>query len=147
MLHLKHNILLYKALSQDRAFLLNKDMSNVNQYVNVMRATGTKTNNSPNSESSQLKNELIEHYKLNKAKAEQLIKSVEVNDEQATHSPTHRLHYEAAVIAIRGYQQPNTTVPPNKIGAPTDVFGAPKVASRESELLNLKKAGWVPFTR
>ena len=119
-------------------------MSNVNQYVNVMRATGIKANSNPNSETSQLKNELIEHYRFNKSKAEQLIKSVEVNGEQATHSPMHRLHYEAAVIAIRGYQQP-TTLPPNKIGPPTDVFGAPKMATKEDTLKGLYAAGWKPL--
>ena len=43
-------------------------MSNVNQYVNVMRATGTSTGSNPNSEANQLKTELIEHYKFNKTK-------------------------------------------------------------------------------
>jgi len=120
-------------------------MSGVNDYVNVMRQSATKTvSNNPNSETSQLKNELIEHYKHNKVKAEQLIKVVEASGQQTTHSPTHRLHYEAAVIAIRGYQQP-TTLPPNKIGPPTDVFGTPKMATKEDTLKGLYAAGWKPL--
>lgn len=119
-------------------------MSNVNQYVNVMRATGTSTGSNPNSEANQLKTELIEHYKFNKTKAEQLIKVVEASGDPQTTSPTHRIHYEAAVIAVRGYQ-PVSTVPPNKIGAPTDIFGASKLANKESELINLQRAGWMPL--
>jgi hypothetical protein len=120
-------------------------MSNVNQYVNVMRATGAKAAGSnPTSEFSQLKLELIEHYKFNKTKAEQLIKVVEASGDPQTTSPTHRIHYEAAVIAVRDYQ-PVSTVPPNKIGAPTDIFGAPKLANKESELINLQRAGWMPL--
>ena len=118
-------------------------MSNVNQYVNVMRATGAKAAGSnPTSEFSQLKLELIEHYKFNRTKAEQLIKVVEASGEPQTTSPTHRIHYEAAVIAIRG-NAATPLMPVSKIGAPTDIFGAPShMSNREAELNKLRTAGW-----
>ena len=115
-----------------------------------MKKTGAAVAASnPNSEFNHLKQELIEHYKINKAKAEQLIKTVEANGEPTTHSPTHKMHYEAAVIAIRGYQQPTNLPQANKIGAPTDVFGAagkaPTLSNKEDTLKSLYAAGWKPL--
>ena len=119
-------------------------MSDVNQYVNVMRTTGAKVAGSnPASEFNQLKLELIEHYKFNKARAEQLIKVVEASGEPQTTSPTHKLHYEAAVIAIRGPAAATPLMPVSKIGAPTDIFGAPsRLSNREAEICKLQAAGW-----
>jgi len=125
-------------------------MSNVNQYVNVMRQTGARVAAAnPNSDTSGLQRELIEHYKINKAKAEQLIKNVEASGTPVTSSPVHKMHYEAAVIAIRGYNTPTNLPQPNKVGTPTDVFGAagkaPMLASKEDTLKNLYAAGWKPL--
>jgi hypothetical protein len=122
-------------------------MSNVNQYLNVMKQSGVKAAAvNPKSEFNQIQRELIEHYKVNKSKAEVLIKNVEASGTPITSSPTHKMHYEAAVIAIRGYGPLNNTVPPNKVDAPTDVFGrhVPN-GNRENELENLTRAGWKPL--
>jgi len=111
-------------------------MSNVNDYLKVMRKTGEKAaQTNPNSEFNQLKLELIEHYKTNKAKAEQLIKSVEV-DGQSTQSAMHNLHYQAAVIAVRGHSMPEAK--------PTNMFGPP-IDNQLSEMEKLKRAGWAPL--
>lgn len=105
-----------------------------------MRQSGVKTASAnPNNEQNQLKQELIEHYKNNKARAEQLIKTVEANGEAATSSPIQRLHYEAAVVAIRGYQPLPTTT------NSTNVPSVPQEVNRETELNRLKQAGWVPL--
>jgi len=123
-------------------------MNNVNQYVNVLKKAGAKAaENNPNSDYSLLRQELVEHYKNNKTKAENLIKMVEANPD-GTKTHEQKLHYEAAVIAIRGYQAlpAQSTVPTNKIGAPTNMFGAPAATrDKSSELENLKRAGWVPL--
>jgi len=124
-------------------------MAGVNDYLNVMRNSGAKAAASnPKSDFNQLQRELIEHYKVNKAKAETLIKNVEASGTPITSSPTHKMHYEAAVIAIRGYGSPNSTLPTSKVNAPTDMFGKHvPVSNRENELSNLEKAGWKPFKR
>jgi len=123
-------------------------MSNVNDYLKVMRQTGIKAAaTNPNSETEQLKRELIEHYKTNKLKAEQLIKTVEASGEPVTNSPMHKLHYEAAVIAIKG-NTATPIVPINKINAPTGMFGAPsalKEVTKEDTLRSLYAAGWKPI--
>jgi len=125
-------------------------MPGVNDYLNVMKSTGAKAAaTNPKSEFNQMQRELIEHYKVNKSKAEVLIKNVEASGTPVTSSPTHKMHYEAAVIAIRGYNTPNSTVLPDKVGAPTDMFGAagkaPMLASKEDTLKNLYAAGWKPL--
>jgi hypothetical protein len=112
-------------------------MSNVNDYLKVMRKTGEKAaQTNPNSEFNQLKLELVEHYKTNKIKAEQLIKSVEI-DNQSTQSAMHNLHYQAAVIAVRGYPQVEAIKPSNTFG--------PEPTNQVSELERLQQNGWAPL--
>lgn len=104
-------------------------MSNVNSYVNVMRKQGQmRATVNPNSEMSMLKQELIEHYKHNKAKAQALIDGIE-NNNFVNVSPEQRMHYDAAVIAVRGY---NSVIPQPSLPVPRQV----------NELDTLKKAGW-----
>lgn len=124
-------------------------MAGVNDYLNVMRSSGAKAAaTNPKSDFNQLQRELIEHYKVNKTKAEALIKNVEASGTPVTGSPTHKMHYEAAVIAVRGYGSPNSTLPTSKVNTPTDMFGKHvPVSSRENEISNLEKAGWKPFKR
>lgn len=106
-------------------------MSNVNNYVNIMRKQGAaQASINPNSEMSMLKRELIEHYKGNPLKAWALINGIESNS-FANISAEQRLHYEAAVIAVRGYN--------NTIAKPKADFTPP---SQVNELDTLKKAGW-----
>ena len=105
-------------------------MSSVNNYVNIMRRQGTmRASVNPNSEMSMLKQELIQHYKSNSAKAWALINGVEGNA-YSNISAEQRLHYEAAVIAMRGYTTPAPIQPPTS------------VPSQINELQMLKSAGW-----
>ncbi len=81
-------------------------MSNVNNYVNLMRRQGTmRASVNPNSEMSMLKQELVEHYKGNPHRAWALINGIEAGD-FANVSAEQRLHYDAAVIAVRGHSVP-----------------------------------------
>lgn len=108
---------------------------NVNNYVNVMRRQGQmRSAVDPNSESSLLKHELIQHYKANKEKALALIQGIEKGDFNNT-SPEQQMHYNAAVIAIKGYANPVAT--PNKEFNPLN---------KDNELKQLKQAGWKPLT-
>lgn len=106
-------------------------MSNVNNYVNLMRQQNTmRVSANPNSEMSMLKQELIEHYKGNPHKAWALINGIESGD-FAKISNEQRIHYDAAVIAVRGYSTPKVE--------PKSMFTPP---SQASELDKLKRAGW-----
>lgn len=105
-------------------------MSSVNNYVNIMRRQGTmRASVNPNSEMSMLKQELVQHYKGNPTKAWALINGIEGNA-YASVSPEQKMHYDAAVIAMRGY---NT---------PTAQPAVPSVPSQINELQMLKNAGW-----
>ena len=106
-------------------------MSSVNNYVNIMRRQGTmRASVNPNSEMSMLKQELIQHYKGNPPKAWALINGIEGNA-YTNVSAEQRMHYDAAVIAMRGYNTPNTTQ-----------TTTPNVPSQINELQMLKSAGW-----
>jgi hypothetical protein len=110
-------------------------MSDINQYVNVMRKSGERiAAANPNSEYSQLKTELVEHYKLNKVKAEALITDVEANPNVAR-SAMHDLHYKAAIEAVRGVQQPILNTVQSSVPPPT-------ISNREAELYKLQATGW-----
>jgi len=112
-------------------------MSNVNDYLKVMRKSGERVaGTNPDSEMNELKRELIEYYKLNRAKAEELIKSVESNNNN-THSSMHNLHYQSAVIAIKGYPQVEAIKPSNTFG--------PEPTNQASELERLQQNGWAPL--
>lgn len=112
--------------------------SNVGQYVNVMRkSSALRVNTNPNSEMSMLKQELVGHYKSNPDKAWALINGMESGD-MTNISEGQRLHYDAAVIAVRGYT--NNTVP----SAAMSTFTQP---NQQSELDKLKRAGWQPLNK
>ena len=110
-------------------------MSNVNQYLNVMKQTGVKVAAAnPNSEMSQLKRELIEHYKSNMLKAHATINSM-LNTSNL--SETQRAHYEAACIAVN-----------RPLTAPTTEFNFTpqhKLPSKENDMNKLMQAGWQPI--
>ena len=107
-------------------------MSNVNNYVNVMRKAGTtRVNSNLNSEMSMLKRELIEHYKSNPLNAWALINSIESNISQNI-SEAQRIHYDAAVIAVRGCSSATKTEP--------ETVSVPQ--TQISELDKLQQAGW-----
>ncbi len=109
-------------------------MSDVNGYLNLMRRQGaTRASVNPNSEMSMLKMELIEHYKRNPERANALISGIESNS-FANISAEQRMHYDAAVIAIRGYN--------NVIKEPTTLFNPP---DQVNELEKLKQSGWEPL--
>ena len=109
--------------------------SNVGQYVNVMRkSSALRVNTNPNSEMSMLKQELIEHYKTNPLKAWALINGVEGGNMENI-SEGQRLHYDAAVIAVRGYA--------NNTPTSKSAFDQP---NKENELDKLKRAGWQPLS-
>ena len=106
-------------------------MSSVNNYVNLMRKQGQlRVSTNPNSEMSMLKQELVEHYKSNPLKAWALINGIESNN-FANISNEQRVHYDAAVIAMRGY--------PAQTNEPKSMLTPP---SQASELDKLKQAGW-----
>jgi len=110
-------------------------MSNVLDYVKTLRKAGEKvTNTNPNSDTSLLKLELIEYYKNNITKAQELVKSIEENN-TPMQSTNHSLHYNAAVIAIRGYSVPTLTKHSN----------TPVIVDTQTELEKLKSQGWVPL--
>lgn len=110
-------------------------MNEVNNYVNVMRKQGQmRAAINPNSDNSLLKHELIEHYKANKEKALALIQGIEKGD-YTNITAEQRMHYDAAVIATRGYTNP--VKEPNRTFTP---------ANKASELERLKQAGWKPLT-
>jgi len=110
-------------------------MSNVNQYLNVMKQTGIKVAAAnPNSEMSQLKRELIEHYKCNLLKAHATINSM---TNTINLSETQRAHYEAACIAVG-----------KPLTAPTTEFNfTPQYnpPDKESDMNKLARAGWQPI--
>ena len=110
-------------------------MSSVNDYVGVMRQSGNKTADSnPNSELSQLKRELITHYKSNPIKANELIRAVE-GGTAGTMTANMSMHYNAAVVAVRGYTAP---VVPSKSG--------PDISNtKQNDLDKLKAQGWKPL--
>lgn len=108
----------------------------MNDYVGVMRQQGAGVNakGAGNTETDLLNRELIEYYKQNKTKAQQVIDSVEKGD-GSTQSPQHYTHYTCAVIALRGY--------PNKV--PTNSVQIDSaVTNREQELTKLARNGWRP---
>jgi hypothetical protein len=106
-------------------------MSGVNNYVNIMRKQGQmRASANPNSEMSMLKQELIEHYKTNTVKAWALINGIESNS-FSNISAEQRLHYDAAVIAVRGYSNANNE-PKSSFNPPVQV----------NELDILKQSGW-----
>ena len=112
-------------------------MSNVNSYVNVMRKAGAmRVNSNPNSEMSMLKGELVEHYKSNPLKAWALINDIESNISQNV-SEGQRLHYDAAVIAVRGYSSAIKAEPKASFVPQTQI----------SELDKLQQAGWSPLNK
>jgi hypothetical protein len=101
-----------------------------------MRRQGTmRTAVNPNREMSMLKQELIEHYKGNPAKAWALINGIESNN-FANISNEQRVHYDAAVIAMRGY--------PTQTNEPKSMFTPP---SQASEMDKLRQAGWQEFNK
>ncbi len=109
-------------------------MSDVNGYLNLMRRQGTtRASVNPNSEMSMLKMELIEHYKRNLERANALISGIESNS-FANISAEQRMHYDAAVIAVRGYSAVNKE--------PSVLFSPP---TQVSELEKLKQSGWKPL--
>lgn len=102
-------------------------------YVNVMAKQGAQmAGANPNSETSLLNRELIEYYKTNPLKAHALINGAVTG---AYASPEHRMHVQAATIAINGY---NAVIP-------SKVNNEPATANRASELDKLKAAGWKPL--
>jgi hypothetical protein len=111
-------------------------MSNVNQYVNVMQRSGIKMAvANPNSEMSHLSSELIEHYKNNRHIAVKLIDDIEKENTSVTGAL--KLHYDAAVVAVRGRQVYNAPLP---LSNPV-----PKEPTQADELTKLASAGWTPF--
>jgi len=108
-------------------------MSDVNQYVNVMRQQGSQAAAvNPNSDTNQLQRELIEHYKNNKAKAQAILNG---NPQKIFGSDVQRMHYQAADIAINGYPKPSI-----------NNSSIPSIANKESEMSKLNKAGWKPLS-
>lgn len=102
-----------------------------------MRKTNAlRVNVNPNSEMSMLKQELVEHYKSNPLKAWALINGVESGD-NTNLSEGQRLHYDAAVLAVRGYTNKDSVNTVNK-----SVFTQP---NQESEMDKLKRSGWQPL--
>jgi hypothetical protein len=108
-------------------------MSNVNNYVNLMRRQGTmRASVNPNSEMSMLKQELVEHYKGNPHRAWALINGIETGD-FANISAEQRLHYDAAVIAVRGHSAPKAEPKQSMPFLPP---------TQATELEKLKQSGW-----
>lgn len=103
-------------------------MSDVNNYVSLMRGQNSGIN--PKSTTSLLKQELIGHYKNYPLKAWALINGIESNS-FATISEEQRMHYDAAVIAVRGYSKPTPTPSNNFV-----------ITDKADELERLKRAGW-----
>jgi len=114
---------------------INIIMSSVSDYVGIMRQNGNKVaDNNPNSELSQLKTELVAHYKSNPVKANELIKSVE-SGIAGTMTANMSMHYNAAVIAVRGYTPPAIS---NRLG--------PDISNtKQNDLDKLKAQGWRPL--
>jgi len=113
-------------------------MNNVNNYVNLMRKQGQmRVTANPNSEMSMLKQELIEHYKGNPLKAWALINGIE-NNNFANVSAEQKLHYDAAVMAVRGY--PKIDQVPPKIAVTT-------LITQKEELKQLEQSGWTPLNK
>ncbi len=110
-------------------------MSGVNDYVGIMRQNSSKVaGGNPNSETDQLKRELIAHYKSNPVKANELIKTVE-SGTSGNMTANMSLHYNAAVIAIKGYAPP---VSSGKLG--------PDISNtKQNEVDKLKAQGWKPL--
>lgn len=105
-------------------------MNNVGGYVNIMRKQGqARSSINPNSEMSMVKLELIEHYKNNPQIAWSLINDIE-KDLSVSLSEGQRMHYDAAVIAVRGYNTPQINTLSKSI------------PSQYNELDILKKSGW-----
>ena len=103
-------------------------------YVNIMAKQGAQTAGAnPNSDTSMLNRELIEYYKNNPVKAHAVINSATTGSYA---SPEHRMHVQAANIAMNGYNQ----------FTPSKVSDTPVVNNKETELDKLGKAGWKPLT-
>ena len=100
----------------------------------MRKSSALRVNTNPNSEMSMLKQELIEHYKTNPLKAWALINGVEGGNMENI-SEGQRLHYDAAVIAVRGYTN-NTPISKPAFDQP----------NKENELDKLKRAGWQPLS-
>ena len=110
-------------------------MGNVNDYVGIMRQTvASKGTINPNSETNVLKQELITHYKNNLHKAWSLINGIETGNNNSI-SAEQRLHYDAAVIAARGY-----STPASNIKSGVDISN-----TKQKELNKLKAQGWKPL--
>lgn len=111
-------------------------MNEVNNYVNVLRQQGsTRVNSNPQSENSLLKTELAAHYKNNPLKAWALINGIESNNFTNV-SAEQRLHYDAAVLAMRGYSNPTPTPSANQSNA---------IPPKEKDMNLLKSQGWKPL--
>jgi len=105
----------------------------VMDYVNIMAKQGERVAGAdPNSEASMLNRELINFYKNNITKARATIDSAPAGTYA---SPEHRLHVQAANIAINGY--PSVTPQNNNNTAPID--------NTTNELDKLKRSGWKPL--
>ena len=112
---------------------MNNLQEGVQDYVNVLaKKSASVAGANPNSETSLLNKELIEFYKNNTLKAQSVINSAPAG---VYASPEHRMHVQAATIAINGY---NAVIP-------SKVNNEPATANRASELDKLKAAGWKPL--
>jgi len=111
---------------------MNNLQEGVQDYVNVLaKKSASVAGANPNSETSLLNKELIEFYKNNTLKAQSVINSAPAG---VYASPEHRMHVQAANIAINGYNAP----------APV-VMSAPSINNSETELDKLRRAGWKPL--
>ena len=113
-------------------------MNNLNEgvmdYVNVMAKQGAQVAGvNPNSEQSLLNRELVDYYKNNPIAAHTVINGATTGNYA---SPEHRMHVQAANIAINGYP----SVTPNKVN------NEPQTGNTISEMDKLRRAGWKPLT-
>jgi hypothetical protein len=109
--------------------------TDVGDYVKILASKSNNINSANvKGEFNMMRQMLVEYYTTNKDKAEQLIKLME-QDNSFTKTQTQNMHYQAAVIAVRGYPQPTTNTSTNTYTPPT----------QENELDKLKRAGWVPL--
>jgi hypothetical protein len=106
----------------------------VMDYVNVMAKQGTQMAGANlNSDQNILNRELIEFYKNNPIKANATINSATTG---TFSSPEHRMHVQAANIAINGYSSKPLHNEPARV---------PGLSNQETEISKLNKAGWKPL--
>jgi len=112
---------------------MNNLQEGVQDYVNVLAKQGVSmAGANPNSETSLLNRELIDYYKNNPLKAHAVINGATTGTYA---SPEHRMHVQAANIAINGYNPVTPAKLPN----------TPAINNKETELDKLNRAGWKPL--